>query len=342
MKEVQTPLDHSFVYTDDKIFFSVCGNLHSRESIFGMPYYFPTKELEQIMDVQINEFHLVRGEKYTKLLSLVSREGYRDFIKDNYPDYYYSPPMWEILMKVNRDKVKGIVNPQGRVRQILNYMQGGHYTDENPLLYTLDRMRSQSPRLIHNVGIWGSGLIRDDFLSVGNDLDLVFYKRSMVASARDFSVAMRQMDSRFTGLEGENLERYIQQKTGQLGGTTESMYRLVKNRWDILYVDGVKLDFSFVDGSVMPPFSTYETKQSPQPIKIRAKIVDVENSYFMPTVLGIDNPELGKVVITKRGYICLFERDQAVEITGMRYATDESKTGIILVDEYNGGNIAPL
>lgn len=342
MKEIPTPLDHSYVYTNDKILFSVCGNLHSRESIFGMPYYFPTKELEQIMDIQINEFHLVHGEKYTKLLSLVSREGYPDFIRDNYPDYYYSPPMWEILMKVNRDKIKATLNPQSRVRQILNHMQEGHYTDENPLLYTLDRMQSQNPRLIHNVGIGGSGLIRDDFLSTGNDLDLVFYKRSTVASAKDFSVAMRQSDSRFAGLEGDNLARYVQQKARQLGGTTDSVYRLVKNRWDILYVDDVKLDFSFVDGSAAPAFSTYETRQSPQPVKIRAKIVDVESSYYMPTVLGIDNPELGKVVITKRGYICLFERDQAVEITGMKYETDEAKTGIILVDEYNGGNIAPL
>ena len=342
MKEFQTPPDHSYVYTDDKIFFSVCGNLHSKESIFGMPYFFPTKDLEQIMDIQINEFHLVHGQKYTKLLSLISREDYRDFIKDNYHDYFYSPPMWEILMKVNRDKVKGVVNPQNRVRQVLNYMQDKNYTDENPLLYTLDRMRFQNPRLINNVGIGGSGLLRDDFLSVGNDLDLVFYKRSMVSSARDFSVAMRQMDGRFTGLEGENLERYIQQKARQLGGTTESVYRLVKNRWDILYIDGLKLDFSFVDESVVPPLSTYENQQSPEPVKIRSKIVDVENSYFIPTVLGIDNPELGKVVITKRGYICLFERDQEVEITGMKYESDEAKTGIILIDEYNGGNVAPL
>lgn len=341
MKEIQTPLDHSYVYTDDKIFFSVCGNLHSKESIFGMPYYFPTKELEEIMDIQINEFNFIRGEKYTKLLSQIDRESYPNFIKDNYPDYFYSPPMWEILMKVDRTKIRTAIDPKSRVHQILDHMTR-QYSDENPILYTLKQMQKYDPRILKNLGISGSGLLRDDFLSAGSDLDLVFYKRSAVSSAKEFSIAMRQIDSRFTGLEGENLAKYVQQKARQLGGTNESVYRLVKNRWDILYVDGVKLDFSFVDGTVVPPLLAYETQQSPEPVKIRAKIVDVENSYYTPTVLGIDNPELGKVVITKRGYICLFERDHVVEITGMRYKTDEAKTDIILVDEYNGGNIAPL
>lgn len=342
MKEFQTQLDHSYIYTDDKIYFSVCGNLHSKESIFGMPYYFPTKELEQIMDIQINEFNFIRGEKYSKLLSLISREEYRDFIKDNYRDYFYSPPMWEILMKVNRNKVKEIINPQSGVRRILNYMHDGNYTDENPLLYTLNRIRSQNPRLINNVGIGGSGLLKDDFASVGKDLDLIFYKRSTIASAKDFSIAMRQTDSRFTGLNGEDLDKYVKQKAKQLGGSSDSVYRLVKDRWDILYVDGLKLDFSFVDGSVDPAFTSYETNQIPEPIKIKTKIIDIENSYFVPTVLGIDNQQIGKVIITKRGYICLFGRDQVVEITGMKYKSNEGKTDIILIDEYNGGNIAPL
>ena len=341
MKENTQYLDRSYLYTEDKIFFSVCGNLHSNEAVFGMPYYFPTKELEEIMDIQINEFNLIRGEKYTKLLSQINRESYPDFIKDNYPDYFYAPTMWEILMKVNRSKIKEIIYPRSRVNQMLDHMTQ-HYTDENPILYTFKQMQKQNPALLKNVGVGGSGLLRDDFLSAGNDLDLIFYKRSTVASAKEFSVVMRNTDTRFTGLEEDKLAKYVEQKAKQIGGTTDSVYRLAKGRWDILYVDGVKLDFSFVDGSVSVPFPSYEGQKPQEEVKIKAKVIGVSDSYFMPTMLDIDNEDIHKVVITKRGYICLFELNQMVEITGMKYNIEETKTNLILIDEFNGGNIAPV
>ena len=341
MKENTHYLDHSYLYTDDKVFFSVCGNLHSKEAVFGMPYYIPTKELEEIMDIQINEFNLIRGEKYTKLLTQISRESYPDFIRDNYSDYFYSPSMWEILMKVDRSKIKTAINPRNRATQILNHMTQ-YYTDENPILYVLRQMEKQNPALLKNVGVGGSGLLRDDFLSADNDLDLIFYKRSTVASAKEFSVVMRNTDTRFTGLEGDKLTKYVELKAKQLGGTTDSVYHLAKGRWDILYIDDLKLDFSFVNGSISVPFTSYEGQHPQEQVKIKAKVIGVSDSYFIPTILDIDNDNIQKVVITKRGYICLFGLNQMVEITGMKYNIQETKTNIILIDEFNGGNIAPV
>lgn len=341
MKENPQYLDHSYIYTDDKIFFSVCGNLHSKEAVFGMPYYFPTKELEEIMDIQINEFNLVRGEKYTKLLSQIDRGSYPDFIRDNYPDYFYSPTMWEILMKVDRSKIRKVIDPKRRVHQILDHMTG-QYSDENPILYAFKQIQKYYPTLLINLGVGGSGLLRDDLLTSGNDLDLIIYKKSTVVAAKEFSIAMRSSDTRFTSLEGDKLANYVEQKATQLGGTKDSVYRLVKDRWDILYVDGVKLDFSFVDSSASAPFVSYENNYPQERVKIKARVVGVTDSYFMPTILDIDNDDVQKVVITKRGYICLFTPDQLVEITGMKYNIKETKKDLVLIDEFNGGNITPV
>ena len=47
---------------------------------------------------------------------------------------------------------------------------------KNPILYVLRQMEKQNPALLKNVGVGGSGLLRDDFLSADNDLDLIFIR----------------------------------------------------------------------------------------------------------------------------------------------------------------------
>lgn len=339
MKEQSPIIDRSYIHTSDNIYFCINGNLHSREAVFGMPYYFPTHNLENIMDIQINEYILIGGEKYTKLLSQIPRESYKNFIKDNYPDYMYSPPMWEILMKVDRNKILKTINPRQIVDRVMR-QSIGEVAEENPLLYTLRQMQLHNPSLFANMGIGGSTLLRDDFLSVENDLDLIFYKRSTVARAKEFSDKMTATNPRFTKLEGNTLESYLETTSRQLGGTRESLYHLTKGRWDLLYVDGKKLDFSFVDLSFRPAVASYEGTGSTNPIKVKAKITDVSDSYFMPTVLDIDNDNFKKVVITKRGYICLFYFDQTVEIVGTEFRNEKNNSRFLLVDDFNGGNIS--
>ena len=339
MKEQSPIIDRSYIHTSDNIYFCINGNLHSREAVFGMPYYFPTRNLENIMDIQINEYILIGGEKYTKLLSQISRESYKNFIKDNYPNYMYSPPMWEILMKVDRNKILKIIDPRHMVDRVMR-QSVEKAAQENPLLYTLRQMQLHNPSLFTNMGIGGSTLLRDDFLSVENDLDLIFYKRSTVTTAKEFSDKMIATNPRFTKLKGNTLESYLEKTSRQLGGTRESLYHLTKGRWDLLYVDGKKLDFSFVDPSFSPPVASYEGIRSTKTVKVKARITDSSDSYFMPTVLDIDNDTFQKVVITKRGYICLFYLDQSVEIVGTEFRNEKNKSRFLLVDDFNGGNIS--
>ena len=339
MKEQSPIIDRSYIHTSDNIYFCINGNLHSKEAVFGMPYYFSTRNLENIMDIQINEYILIGGEKYSKLLSQIPRESYKDFVKENYPDYMYSPPMWEILMKVDRHKILKTINPRQMVDRVMRQSLG-EAAEENPLLYTLHQVQLYNPSLFANVGIGGSTLLKDDFLSVENDLDLIFYKRSSVAMAKEFSDKMTATNPRFTKLEGNVLESYLETTSGQLGGTRESLYHLTKGRWDLLYVDGKKLDFSFVEPSFSPPVASYEGTISTKPVKVKAKITDASDSYFMPTVLDIDNDNFQKVVITKRGYICLFYLDQTVEIVGTEFRNEKNNSRFLLVDDFNGGNIS--
>lgn len=339
MKEQSPIIDRSYIHTSDNIYFCINGNLHSREAVFGMPYYFPTHSLENIMDIQINEYILIGGEKYTKLLSQVPRESYKDFIKDNYADYMYSPPMWEILMKVDRNKILKTIDPRRMVGRVMRQSTEKE-AEENPLLYTLHQIQLHNPSLFANMGIGGSTLLRDDFLSVENDLDLIFYKRSTVITAKEFSDKMATTNSRFSKLEGDLLEKYLVTTSRQLGGTRESLYRLTNGRWDLLFIDGKKLDFSFVDLSLNSTLATYEGIRSTKLVRVKTKITDASDSYFMPTVLGIDNNKYQKVVITKRGYICLFYLNQTIEIAGTEFINDKNNSRFLLVDDFNGGNIS--
>jgi predicted nucleotidyltransferase len=340
MVERPTLLDHSFIYTDDKIFFSICGNIHSKKAVFGMPYYFLTKDLEQIMDIQINEYNLIGGKKYTKLLSQIPRESYPDFIKENFREYYYSPPMWEILMKVDRTKIRKVIDPRSKVCQLLANTNVEE-SEKNPLLYTLRQIQKINPSLIANVGLAGLSLLKDNPLLVENDIDLVFYKKSGVISAKEFSTIVCSSNLRFTKLEGEMLTKYLNQKSQQFGISQESLYHLVNGRWDILYIDGVKLDFSFVDETRILPIKSYEGIKSSQLIKTKAKITGVSDSYFMPTILDIEHNKFNKIIITKRGYICLFDVGQIVDIEAMEYIDKETGTNFLLIDDINTGKVIP-
>lgn len=326
--------DHTFLETNDDIFFCVAGNLHSKEAIFGMPYYFLTEELEKIMDITINEFIIIDGRKFSKLLSQVPLEEYSLFIKDNYPEYYYSPPMWEVLMKVDRTKVRRVFDPRSFVRRIREeYLINPD--EENALLYTLRQMQEYDATLISNVGIAGSTLLLQDPEKIGKDIDLVVYKRSNIQAAKDFSIAMRRLNPRFSSLEGEKLQQYVEGKANQYRGSREALFRLTAGRWDTIFVDDIKVDFTFVDDRGIHHIPSYDIPAT-EPVSIRAKIIGISDSYFLPTVLEIEHKEFHKVIITARGYICLFQPKDVINISGFVHRQPDSETGILMVDDLKG------
>lgn len=338
MRERISDLDHTYLRTEDDIFFCVSGNLHSKEAIFGMPYYFLTQELEEIMDITINEFVIIEDQRFTRLLSQISPEEYGLFIRDNYPDYYYSPPMWEILMKVNRPKVRQVLDPRRFTRRLReNYAITPE--EENPLLYAIDQIVKHDVTLISNVGITGSVLLTQNPRHMGGDIDLVVYKRSNIEAARNFSSLMCSTNPRFSPLNGNKLQEYVQKKAARYGGAKADLYNLVAGRWDTIFIDGTKLDFTFVDDAKTDYIQSYDTPEV-RPVNIQARVIGISDSYFLPTILFIEHEKFDKVIITARGYICLFQLHDIIKISGTEHASLNSETSYLVVDDLKGGAIS--
>ncbi len=327
--------DHTFLRTDDDIFFCVAGSLHAEDAIYGQPYYFLTTELEDIMDIQINEFVPIKDQKFSKLMNVIKPTEYSDFIRDNYPAYYYSPPMWEVLMKVDRSKVTEVIDPQKLVKKF-RAQHAATEDEENSLLYTLNQMARFDTALVSNVGITGSLLLHEQLSLVSNDVDLVVYNRSNIDKAKDFSNSMTNNNPRFTGLEDKAFDNYLSAKSKRYPGTREQLMKMTKGRWDTIFVDGMKLDFTF--SGTEAPIDTYSLLPNGKK-HVRGRVVNASDSYFLPTVLDLEGDALEKVVITSRGYICLFQRDDILDVYGEEFYSSENDEKVIVIDEQKKGYI---
>lgn len=325
--------DHTYLLTEDDIYFCVGGNLHSQGYIFGMPYYFLTKELEEIMDITINEHIVINSKKFSKILGQIPLSDYKLFIKDNYPEYFYSPSLWEVLMKVDRTKVRQVLDPRSYVNKISReYILNSD--EENGFLYTLYKLLERGNMLISNVGVSGSLLLTEDLKQFRNDIDLVFYKRDSVEAVKDFSVSVRQSDPRFSGLSEQALSDYVKKKKSRFNTPEDQIVRMVQGRWDTIFIDGIKLDFTFNDDHP-PSIPSYEMEIKER-IQFQAKVTGISDSYFLPTQLLVDNERYQEIIITARGYICLFNFGDIVNVTGWVYSSKENGREYVVIDENKG------
>jgi len=202
-------LDHTYLRTEDEVFFSVIGTTHTEQYIYGMPYYFPTDNLTEIFGSPIETSIEVDGVPYTKLLNLISSAEYPTFIQENYPQYYFSPDMWRLLMQVEREQVVDVLSPKQVAQSLISRHIAAENMD-NPFVYLLHTINNYAPDLLENIGITGSVLLAGHIqrFSRGSDIDLIIYGRENVARAKMFSEQVRATDDRFSGLTGKALESY--------------------------------------------------------------------------------------------------------------------------------------
>jgi len=331
--------DHTYLLTKNNVLFCVAGNYHSFKYINGMPYYFLKGELESILNTKINSYITVGDKKFSKLLNYIDLSEYPSFIKKNYKSYYYSPCGWRSLMKVNRSEIKKVFDPQKFVKHLLKKSELKKHKG-NPIIYLLKQMHSYNPLLLSNVGITGSALITKNINHFGKDIDLVFYGNYVALLVEEFSFTVCKEDPRINSLMGNHLKEYVKNKINKFPGTEKEFIRLVKDRWDTIFVDGFKVDFTFCKDNTETEF--LNNMNILRPVSIRTKITDVSESYFLPTVLGIENPRFEKVIITARGYICLFKQNDKVEIRGTIHYSKKTQKELIVVDELAGGRVVIL
>lgn len=330
--------DHTYLRTDDDLLFCVSGDSHTKDSIYGMPYYMATSQLEDVLGTSAQEQIIVKGKEYSKILGHIALDEYPNFIRENLPDYFYGPEGWNVLMKVDRDKVRDVYDPKSIVAKIRRE-RPLNPDESNPLLHTLHKLEKFSPRLIGSVGITGSLLLTQAIdHRVRNDVDLIFYGEESVEAARAFSEDALQNDPRFSGLSDNELDAYIRKKKVRFGNemSEDQLKRTVEGRFDTIFVDGVKLDFTFSKSTNKESFNLWDTLEAEDMVSLTGTVVDDSESYYLPTKLKIDNEELSDIVITARGYICLFRDGNAIRVDGQIFTSRKNGERYVVVDEGKG------
>ncbi len=329
-------LDHSYLHTSGDVLFSVCGNFHSQRYIYGMPYYFPTKELGVVLDTQITESILVGEKDFTKLLSQIQRSDYKTFIKENYPEYYYSPPMWGLLMRVDRSEVRRVFDPRSVVSESRDKL---HIEEQqrNTTLKVLSSIHKFDRNLLSSIGIGGSILLTGNVTQTENDIDMLVYGRSAIPEIRKCISYLLQKGEVKT-LGEEELKEYIKSRKAQFPGNPELVFRLFKDRWDMLILNGVKVDISFVPEAGWSPVDSYE-HDGGESIVINARVSGISDSYYIPTAVEVSECEYGKIIITARGYVGTFELGQEIEVAGIEHTSSDTGEKYVVVDESNGGYV---
>lgn len=320
MAEKISDSDHTYLKTRDNIYFAVNGDLHTRESIFGQPYYFPKKTIETILDRQIQKTTLIEESEFCKLLDFIKPEEYPDFIKENFSKYYYSPSIWPLLMKVDRNNISRVFDPKIGLKTIY---EAHKHQENHPLIYFLELLRQNNPTLYKNMGVTGSLLLHRDLGQIRNDIDIIVYGRQNAIDTKNFSVNMCDSNNRFSFLDGEKLEEYLDSKTQTYPGTRGQLADLIRKRWDTFFIDSTRFDLTFSSES-SPFLESYDLKPLGER-KVSGEVTNTDNSYFLPTEIKVKTTdEVEDVIITSRGYICLFQEFDSVDVSGEEYLSENT------------------
>lgn len=109
-----------FIYTTDDLFFATTSYLHPEGRILAFLRYIPDCEGERFKN----------GKRYAK----VDSEQAYTYLKDNYPYYLYDCDNTQVqMMGVPLDKVKEILRPNERLKEIINHYSAKENCNENLL-----------------------------------------------------------------------------------------------------------------------------------------------------------------------------------------------------------------
>ncbi|MBU1118019.1 hypothetical protein KKD37_03585 [Patescibacteria group bacterium] len=331
MNERISDCDHTYLKTIDNLYFCTAGGLHTRESIFGQPYYIPHKMAETLLGNQIQSSVLVGETEFCKFMDILKPGEYPDFIRENFKDYYYSPPMWRVLMKVDRTKVVAVLDPKKGRQNIMKKYEG---KKDLPIIGLFKSIRQFDKELYRNTGVTGSLLLHQNPCLLKNDVDLIIYGARNVAKSKEFSHEMCTQNGRFSFLDGDNLVNYLDVKSKTYPGTREELSDLSRRRWDTFFIDGIKIDLTFSSG-LKPPFPSYDMLSQGK-ISFKGKVTDATGSSYLPTILQVKTETGPKtVVVTSRGYICLFQPADTVQVFGEQYVGPENKEEYTIITENN-------
>jgi predicted nucleotidyltransferase len=148
-----------FIYTSDDLYFATTAYLHPEDRILSFLRYVPDKNGERSKN----------GRKYTKV---DSKQAYK-FLSSKYPEYLYNCDITGIkMMGVPLNKVKEILHPEKRLKEIINNSNNNDLLNKVVKLSDIFHEHARIP--YSKMGVSGSILtgLYDPSVS---DIDFVIY-----------------------------------------------------------------------------------------------------------------------------------------------------------------------
>ena len=321
--------DRDFIETYEGMFFCVIGNVHPADRVISYLKYVPS-------DLGL----WGRGRKYARILKSYTTVSVREvlnFLKSNFPQYVGELDVMGLeMIAVPVEGVKTHFKPEVQLKEL--YGESVERLDvlERKTVELVNVLSEASGIPVECFGVTGSILLKIHNPSF-SDVDLTVYGRVNASKIRNALVELKE-DGSIRWLSGVEFDRWVYDKARQ--------YRLdLKDAWEICRRVWSRGFYGDTEFSVHPVKTEEDSSERYGDIvyrplsglaKIKATIVDVEDSYFMPAfyivsdvdfLRGSPVEDLTEIVTYEGFYAGIFNEGEVVEAVGKLESVLDRRTG---------------
>lgn len=278
-----------FIYTKDDLFFASTNYIHPNNRFISFLRYIPNPNGDREKN----------GRTYSKV---TSEEAY-DYLKKNHPEYLYFCDITEVeMMGVPINKVKEIIKPEARLKEIMQYYEKNNSYIPNPLMKKLidlaDFFHFYGKIPYENLGISGSILpnLQKETIS---DIDFVIYglKNHRIAMEtfkkfknKEVEIAEKNKKVTLNSIEDSYWEKVYKKRMKDLSLSKKEFcwYENRKNNRGL--IDGVLFDILATRNWDEIHGKWGDIKYSPMGIvALEATVINAIASFDNPSVYEIEN-----------------------------------------------------
>lgn len=310
--------DRDFLETHEGMFFCVIGNIHPEDRVISYLKYVPS------------DFGLWgRERKYSRILksyTTLSVKEVFNFLKSSFPRYVSRLNSMSLeMITVPINSVKMHFKPELRLREL--YGEPVEHLDvlEMRTVELVDLLSEVSGIPVECFGVTGSILLKIHNPSF-SDVDLTVYGRGNASKIRSALAELKE-NGFIRWLSGGEFDKWVYDKSRQYGLSLKDAWEICRRVWSRgLYentefsVHPVKVEEDSPEG-----YGDFIYRPMDGLAKVKATIVDVGDSYFMPAVYKVSDFEflsgspvedLTELTAYEGFYAGIFEAGEVVEALG--------------------------
>lgn len=321
--------DRDFLETYEGMFFCVIGNVHPKDRVISYLKYVPS------------DFGLWgRERKYSRILksyTTLSVKEVLNFLKGSFPRYVCRLDHMSLeMITVPVDSIRMHFKPELRLREL--YREPIEHLDvlERRTVELVDLLSEVSGIPIEYFGVTGSILLKIHNPSF-SDVDLTVYGRGSASKIRSALIELKK-NGVVQWLSNEEFDKWVFSKAKQYGLSLKDAWEICRRVWSRGIYAGTEFSVHPVkiEEDSSEQYGDFIYKPTGDLVKVKATVVDVSDSYFMPAVYKLSNVEflsgpkvedLVELTTYEGFYAGIFEVGDAVEALGKLEMVIDRRSG---------------